>query len=530
MELDGNPIDQSELKLENIFFGNAYPFSSSSKTMKIKNFSLCEVKFHWSIYEANFETKFNVSQDEEFFSITPIEGNFHPGQEISFEVKFNPKNALIYEQKIEMIVEDVPFQSIKDLQNVNVLEMSSEQANNHLKSEPFMLALNSPYPSYPLFTFTLIGSGKLCQVLVNPMIIDFGDIYLYQKKKKSFTIANKDTNILTFKLREIMQVLHIKGENTINPYFKEYLETKLCNRQIINSKRLVEGDLNNEMKLELGLLDGQQLPNQPTNLLDLKLIDSLFDRFDQDVNNHKVNFVKLTTKNLNKSLKPDNKNAKKTKKSMGLMALKKDISNIDNSKNSINNSKLEDIKNSISLTQSTYLEDEIEENKPFALKINDQMEFNINFTANMLGAFKSSLVFNIDDGVPFSVEVKANVVGPSILVNMPFINFGLTAISEIKKINFKIKNTSQIPCRFLLKESRFKNITLNNYLESNYVDEIEGIIAENINKPKINNFLDFEYANSRDITRKYLYELKFSKVTDVLQPEQELDITVIIYN
>ena len=491
--------------------------------MKIKNFSLSDVKFHWSIYEANFDSKFNVAQDAEFFSITPLEGHFAPGQELSFEVKFNPKNALIYEQKIEMIVEDVPFQSIKDLTNLNLLEM--EHSTNHLKSEPFMLALNSPYPSYPLFTFNLIGSGKLCQVEVKPAIIDFGDVYLYQKKKQGFSVSNKDTNILTFRLREIMQVLHVKGENTINNYFKEYLETKLCNRQIINSKKYPDGDFNNEMKLELGLLEGQEPTHLNHNLLDIKLIDSLFDRFDQDSNNHKVNFVKLTTKNLNKSFKPVENKTKKQKKSL-LHNIKRDQSNIDNSKGSISNSKIEDVKNSISLTANSYIEDEIEENNTFSLKINETMEFNISFTPNLIGAYKSSIVFNVVDGVPFSIEVKANVIGPSILVNIPFLNFGLTAISDIKKLNLKIKNTSQIPCRFLLKESRFKNINLGNYLESGYVEEIEGVIMERVLKPMINNFLDFEEMNERDITRKYKYELKFSKVTEVLQPEQEIDIIV----
>ena len=499
--------------------------------MKIKNFSQCEVKFHWSIYENNFENKFNIAQDEEFFSISPIEGRFQQGQEINFEIKFNPKNALIYEQKIEMIVEDVPFQSIRDLQNINLLDQ--EHSTNHHKNEPFMLALNSPYPSYPLFTFNLIGSGKLCQVSINQTFLDFGDVYLYQKKKNSFTITNKDTNILAFKLREVMQVLHIKEENNINPYFKEYLETKLCNRQIIYSKKSPEAEINHEMKLELGLLEGQN--QNPQQLLDIRTINSLYDRYGQDYNNHKIKFVKLTTKNLKKSYNQEPK--KKVTKQIGVLALKNEATNTLNNMNdntkisNNNNSKIEDVKNLISLkTGSMWEEDEVEEHQTFSLKINEQMEFCVSFTPNKLGAFKSSIVFNVVDGIPFSIEVKANVIGPSILVNIPFLNFSLTAISDIKKLYFKIKNTSQIPCRFLLKESRFKNINLNNYLENSYIEDVEGVITEMLSKPKINNFLDFEKANTFDISRRYEYELKFNKVTDILQPEQEIEICVRFIN
>ena len=125
--------------------------------------------------------------------------------------------------------------------------------------------------------------------------------------------------------------------------------------------------------------------------------------------------------------------------------------------------KTSDEDNSNTNTNSTFGEEQLlKVNDKLKISLGEQVVFNIKFTPSKLGRFKSSVVFQLDDGISFDIDILANIIGPELAINTPLIDFGLFATSTVQKKEFEIENLSPIKVQYLIKESRYKNINFDN--------------------------------------------------------------------
>ena len=173
------------------------------------------------------------------------------------------------------------------------------------------------------------------------------------------------------------------------------------------------------------------------------------------------------------------------------------------------------------------------------LKVNDQLKislgqeaiFNIKFTPDCLGRFKSSIVFQLDDGISFDIDILANIIGPQISINTPLIDFGLFATSTIQKKEFEIENLSPIKVQYLVKECRYKNINFDNMTANNYIEEFEGVLDEEkdkIYREKVKSLIEYDNTNMKklDIMKLDSYIMKFSSAFGELNPFEKKTIIV----
>ena len=80
------------------------------------------------------------------------------------------------------------------------------------------------------------------------------------------------------------------------------------------------------------------------------------------------------------------------------------------------------------------------------ISLGEQIVFK--FTPSKLGRFKSSIVFQLDDGISFDKDILANIIGPELAINTSLIDLGLFATSQYKK-KFEIENLSPIKVQYL---------------------------------------------------------------------------------
>jgi len=779
LAIDDLLADQTFEKLENIFFEDTYPSTIVSRKLRIKNLSEFQLKYHWNIYDMYESNKNFLDDNESYFSISPENGYFEPLQELIFTINFQPRNCKNYEQKLDLIIEEIPFQSIKNFKvnNFNNFDNFNKNSNIKLakntftKGEPFMLALNSPYPSFPFFSFNLIGKGKQCEMEVDSKIIDLGKVYFGEKIKKNFNLYNTKSGVLKFKISKILQGMKttllenskfrnkeiigycneiMKSTNSystfnrqnkninkygydnsilVNNYFKwtkpgmtftDHFRTesvfkikKPTNSNIneifdkfkkekdyfkdkeddivvdVNKSILINDDLENYNKKK----------NENNNVKSINTHYDYFKNTKTEIDNNFLNysnlknckFLKLmtskenftnkiiirenskslkyiptkvsfnNTKYLNKNIKirdtnsnnnvliNSNENTNNTSNNQdkknnvvikrpesNVTCLSTNFANKNNNKarsqitalepisenikdiNKINNdnTKLVDVKksayllnkpltkslqlkkpgnyvinsNSLATSQSKETKsqkknilkplssnnqtqqllkqvesnnlnkgvnlktsnlskstnsnifknfgstsneednDEIEINESDELVISKDQTFSINilFQPFKLGLFKCSCIIKAEDGIPFSVDLTANVIGPQIVSDIPAIDFGLFSISEIRTIKFKLLNISRAPARYLIKESRYKIINFENYLESDYLNDLQGIILEKKTKKKIENLNEFKNEHLRVMNIEILdnYEMKFSPICGVIRENSEVEITV----
>jgi len=776
--IDDLIADETFEKLENIFFEDAYPSTNIYRNLKIKNLSKYQLKYHWNIYDLYEANKNFIDDKQNYFSISPENGFFEPLQELTFIINFNPQNCKNYEQKLDLIIEDVPFQAIKNFKfnnfdNFNKNNNIKLAKNTFTKGEPFMLALNSPYPSYPIFSFNLVGKGKECELDVDSKIIDLGKVFIGEKINKRFNLYNFKSGVLKFKFSNIIQGMkdtllensqfgdfnkalfndimnyskikykfnnknstlttigredynnnktnenfnHLGFDNSklVNIYFKvphhgmsftdhfrdesifklknpmeislneiferfkkereqfkdkdddfimdvnksifisEDVETKINNNNnnflkntsisnmeyFKNTKSEIDNNFLNYSKLKnckfLKLLTSKdnftnkvimrensksqkRIPttkmsfkNSTGNYLNKSIrikesINSNNNQNDIMNTNNKVNSIIIrrpesnltciSTKydanksklNLKQSIpnkvldpisesineKPNNKKSpyllnKPVTKSLQLKGVPLNRSNTlasiqTKETNDINRSSkkgflkplnptmqsqqnqldlinkiqigtnLSRLTNSLTLKigQSMASEDqnfdevEIQENDELSINKDQKVSINITFQPCKLGLFKCSCIIKAEDGIPFSVDLTANVVGPQIISDIPAIDFGLFSINEIKTIKFKLINNSLTCAKYLIKENRFKNINFDNYLESEYLNDLQGVIIDKKPKKKIEDLIDFENEHMRamDIYTIDNYEIKFSPICGIIREKSEVEITV----
>ena len=540
-----NKISEKEEKLESLLFEDTYPFASRKRILVMKNISSLPIKYHWSIYDFYHQNEFNMTGDETFFTIEPEEGVFKAKEEITFTITFKPLNSVIYEQKLELFIEEIPFQAIKQFN----LEENKNMKTALSKVEPYLPVFNSSLPSFPLYTFNLRGRGKLPFLDVDRSIIDLGDVYLGQTVNDSFKVISQQSGFVTFKpVKIFQQILTTKeGDNNVDYFYKNPC---IENSVIFRDKIMM--NLNEE---DEGIILDPYMESQGKTNLQHSEVSYL------DISTSKKNYVENKIEEKNENLQENINNNNNVQENNTLNQIKTPDKNANNEKQKLNDTPLSKdskqktgfsnkTKNTASKssvnrkTNSNLGENKITENnigieEEKKLSVNDQLKislgqevvFNIKFTPDSLGKFKSSIVFQLDDGLSFDIDVLANIIGPEIAINTPLIDFGLFATSTIQKKEFEFENLSPIKVQYLVKESRYSNINFDNVTSSNFIQEFEGVLDEEkdiIYRDKVKSLIEYDNTEMKklDIMKLDSYIMKFSSVCGELNPFEKKTITI----
>ena len=536
-----NKISEKQEKLESLLFEDTYPFASRKRVLVMKNISTLPIKYHWSIYDFYHQNEFNMTGDETFFTIEPEEGVFKSKEEITFIITFKPINSVIYEQKLELFIEEIPFQAIKQFN----FEENKNMKTTVSKVEPYLPVFNSSLPSYPLYTFSLRGRGKLPYLNVDKNIIDLGDVYVGQSINDSFKVTSEQSGYVTFMPVKIFQQVLIKrdGDDNVDYFYKNpciensviFKDKIMMNLNLEDEEPIQSLFAENEAKsfLQHNEVNYIEIYTNKKNLLEIKNINPDENQNNQNQNNANedmINKLGKTKSKLNETpLSKDSKaktgfsNKTKTSKSKNTNSkfnMIKTKSNSEENKNSEN--KIED---------ESENEQILKVNDKLKISLGEEVIFKIKFTPDKLGIFKSSIVFQLDDGISFDIDILANIIGPEIAINTPLIDFGLFATSTIQKKEFEIENLSPIKVQYLIKEARYQNINLENAISSNYIEEFEGILDDNkdkIYRDKVKSLIEFDNTDMKelDIMKLDSYLMKFSSVFGELNPFEKKRITV----
>ena len=510
-----NKILEKEEKLENLIFEDTYPFSSTQRTLVLKNISSLPIRYHWSIYDFYHQNEFKMIGEENFFIIEQEEGIFKANEEITFNITFKPINSIIYEQKLELFIEDIPFQAIKQFD----FEANQNMKTTVSKVEPYLPGFNSSLPSYPLYSFSLRGRGKLPFLSVNKNIIDLGDVYLGQHVEDNFSVSCEQSGFVGFKITKIFQQI-LKGKDEDN-HVENFFKNPCLENSIIFKDKL---PMNNNI--------GEEEP-----------IQGLFTENEERTNlaSKEVNYIEIYTNKNNLAEKKNENNTKEEKEKIvedkninNSNTIKKQKSSNINNSTKTNKSKKSKTKNkssSESETKKVVELQKIDTNDKLIITLGQEIPFIIKFTPDSLGRFKASIVFQLDDGISFDIDILANVIGPELAINTPLIDFGLFASGTIQKREIEIENLSPIKAQYLIHESRYKNINLENYLTSGYVDEFEGVLDEEKNKisrEKVQSLIEYDNINMKnlDIMKLDSYLMKYSSVHGELEPFEKRKITI----
>ena len=546
-----NKISEKEEKLESLLFEDTYPFASRKRILVMKNVSSLPIKYHWSIYDFYHQNEFNMTGDETYFTIEPEEGVFKAKEEITFTITFKPLNSVIYEQKLELFIEEIPFQAIKQFN----LEENKNMKTTLSKVEPYLPVFNSSLPSFPLYTFNLRGRGKLPFLDVDRSIIDLGDVYLGQTVNDSFKVISQQSGFVTFKpVKIFQQILTSKeGDNNVDYFYKNPC---IENSVIFRDKIMM--NLNEE---DEGLILDPYMESQgKTNLqhtevsyLDISTSKKNFyenkpeeenENLEENMNNNSNtnNINNIEENNTLNQIKTPDKTVNNEKQKLNETPLSKDSKQktgfSNKTKNTVSKSSV-NRKTNTNIGENKLTENNIDIEEEKKLNVNDQLKislgqevvFNIKFTPDSLGKFKSSIVFQLDDGLSFDIDVLANIIGPEIAINTPLIDFGLFATSTIQKKEFEIENLSPIKVQYLVKESRYKNINFDNVNSSNFIQEFEGILDEEkdvIYRDKVKSLIEYDNTEMKklDIMKLDSYIMKFSSVCGELNPFEKKTITI----
>ena len=530
-----NKISEKEEKLESLLFEDTYPFASRERILVMKNISSLPIKYHWSIYDFYHQNEFNMTGDETFFTIQPEEGIFKAKEEVTFTIIFKPINSVIYEQKLELFIEEIPFQAIKQFN----FEENKNMKTTVSKVEPYLPVFNSSLPSYPLYTFSLRGRGKLPYLNVEKSIIDLGDVYIGQTINDDFKVTSEQSGYVTFKpVKIFQQILTVKdGDDNVDYFYKNPC---IENEVIFKNKVMMNINLEDEEPIQSYFSENECKTNLQHN--EVNYIEIYTNK-----KNFLENIDKNVEENLNKTNENNNEEKNKTKSKVNgnERPLSKDSKTKTGFSNKTKTNKSKNTNSKLNATKGTKSSDIIKiiekgnDEEEQILNVNDKLKislgeevvFKIKFTPDRLGKFKSSIVFQLDDGISFDIDILANIIGPDISINTPLLDFGLFATSTIQKKEFEIENISPIKVQYLIKESRFKNINFDNISSSNFIEEFEGTLDETKDKvfrDKVKSLIEYDNTNMKqlDIMKLDSYKIKFSSILGELNPFEKKTITV----
>ena len=511
-----NKILEKEEKLENLIFDDTYPFASRERVLVLQNISSLPIRYHWSIYDFYHQNEFKMIGDETFFTIQPEEGVFKANEEIKFTITFKPINSIIYEQKLELFIEEIPFQAIKRFD----FELNKSLKTTVSKVEPYLPGFNSSLPSYPLYSFNLRGRGKLPFLSVDKNIIDLGDVYIGQSVEDEFSVSCEQSGFVGFKITKIFQQIlgEKEGEDNVDNFYKNpCLEESI----IFKDKIMMNNNIGEEEPIQ-GLFSEYEAKTDLEHK-EVEYIEIYTDK-NNIVNKKEEN---LGENNINNLQENANKKNEEIKNKTNNDSIKK-----QNSK-TVNNAIYDNLgKNNTEYQIKNIIEEQrITTDDNLIIKLGQKLPFKIKFKPDNLGRFKASIVFQLDDGISFDIDILANVIGPEIAINTPLIDFGLFPTGTIRKKEIEIENLSPIKVQYLIKESRYERINLDNYQTSGYIDEFEGVLDENkdiIKRDKIKSIIEYDNSKMKnlDIMKLDSYIIKYSSVYGELEPHEKKNILV----
>ena len=147
--------------------------------------------------------------------------------------------------------------------------------------------------------------------------------------------------------------------------------------------------------------------------------------------------------------------------------------------------------NNESSTKKELIEQKINIEDKLIITLGQELPFNIHFIPDTLGKFKASIVFQLEDGISFDIDILANIIGPELAINTPLIDFGLFPSGTIQKREIEIENLSPIKAQYLIREERYKNINFENFQINGYVEDFEGVLDETKDKLSRNKIKSF---------------------------------------
>ena len=149
------------------------------------------------------------------------------------------------------------------------------------------------------------------------------------------------------------------------------------------------------------------------------------EKLNDEKNINNVNNINNNNTNDNSTVKQKSNTFQSTK-SNATKSKKSKTKNINN-KSSNNESS---IKKEI-IEQKINIEDKL------IITLGQELPFNIHFIPDTLGKFKASIVFQLEDGISFDIDILANIIGPELAINTPLIDFGLFPSGTIQKREIK---------------------------------------------------------------------------------------------
>lgn len=154
VELNSTLITE-DLAIEKIFFPEVAPNTESKSKLVIRNNAGVKVNYSWIV-----EKDRDLDENEpSHFSIEPQKGFFAGDSEIEFTMTFSSPRAMPHYQNMKLLIEDIPFQSIR-----NPPEIIVKQFEEHKNQD----SSNTIRPSITYFEFPLVGVVKFNEVEISP--------------------------------------------------------------------------------------------------------------------------------------------------------------------------------------------------------------------------------------------------------------------------------------------------------------------------------------------------------------------------
>ena len=309
--------------------------------------------------------------------------------------------------------------------------------------------------------------------------------------------------------------------NYVNNFFKNPC---LENSIVFKDKLPMNNNLGEEEPIQ-----GLFTENENRNDLNTKDVDYI------EIFTNKNNFVDKKQENNNNNIDANNNDVKEK------IIEDKNINDIKKQKSNTNNTTKTTLNRKTKTKSKPFKEEEPQKkeiekqkvniNDKLVITIGKELPFNIQFTPDTLGRFKASIVFQLEDGISFDIDILANVIGPELAINTPLIDFGLFASGTIQKREIEIENLSPIKAQYLIREARYNNINFDNFQTNGYIEEFEGVLDESKDikyRDKVKSLIEYDNTNMKnlDIMKLDCYSMKFSSVYGELAPFEKKTIVV----
>ena len=200
--VDGRPVDFKKNPFQTIFFENTNPTAETRRTLSIQNKSPILVSFHWSLYRSKSTNKIILNDEQTHYRLEPSQGKIQGGETQEFVLVFEPLHAEPYYEYADLIVEDIPINSMRDPPDALKAFAESSNAAKSRMPIPTYVGSNTQYLSIPLLHFNLRGQGNFCELEIDPPIVFFEEeLFINSQQHKSITLKKKSDGNLRFRIR-----------------------------------------------------------------------------------------------------------------------------------------------------------------------------------------------------------------------------------------------------------------------------------------------------------------------------------------